>query len=49
VRELLQRADLVKFARIKPDPDDGPNDARSVLDVVRATTPRAPAAAGEPA
>ncbi|HEX4047786.1 MAG TPA: hypothetical protein VH309_08130, partial [Elusimicrobiota bacterium] len=47
-RELLQRADLVKFARIKPGPDDGPNDSRSVLDLVRTTTPRAPepAAAG---
>ncbi len=45
VRKLLQRADLVKFARIKPEPGDGPNDARSVLDVVRATTPRAPTAA----
>ena len=49
VRELLQRADLVKFARIKPDPDDGPNDARSVLDIVRATTPNASVPAGEPA
>lgn len=47
VRELLQRADLVKFARIKPDPEDGPRDARSVLDVVRATT--ASAAAASPA
>jgi hypothetical protein len=44
VRELLQRADLVKFARIKPGPDDGPNDARSVLEIVRTTTPRARAA-----
>ena len=42
VRELLQRADLVKFARIKAGPDDGPNDARSLLEVVRATTPSAP-------
>ena len=45
VRELLNRADLVKFARIKPDPEDGPRDARSILDVVRSTTPGAPAAA----
>jgi hypothetical protein len=39
VRELLQRADLVKFARIKPGAGDGPEDARSVLGFVRATTP----------
>lgn len=50
VRELLSRADLVKFARIKPDAEDGPRDARSVRDIVRATTPSAPAApAGVPA
>ena len=48
VRELLQRADLVKFARIKPGPDDGPSDARSVLEIVRATTPRASVPAGDP-
>ena len=49
-RELLQRADLVKFARIKPGPDDGTSDARSVLDIVRSTTPRAGVApAGESA
>lgn len=46
VRELLNRADLVKFARIKPDAEDGPRDARSVLEIVRATTPNAPAAPG---
>jgi hypothetical protein len=40
VRELLQRADLVKFARIKPSADEGPSDAAQVLDIVRATTPR---------
>ena len=39
-RELLQRADLVKFARIKPVESDGDDDARLVLDIVRATTPR---------
>jgi hypothetical protein len=52
VRELLNRADLVKFARIKPEPEDGPRDARSVLEIVRATTPSAAAtaaaAAGSP-
>jgi hypothetical protein len=45
VRELLQRADLVKFARIKAGPDDGPNDAAQVLAVVRSTTPGDAAAA----
>jgi len=48
VRELLNRADLVKFARIKPDAEDGPRDAASVLDLVRATSPRpAPAATAQ--
>jgi hypothetical protein len=45
VRELLSRADLVKFARIKPEPGDGPRDADLVRDVVRATTPQDQAAA----
>ncbi len=40
VRELLSRADLVKFARTKPGPDEGPRDAEAVRAVVRATTPR---------
>jgi hypothetical protein len=40
VRELLSRADLVKFARIKPSPDEGPRDAGLVREVVLATTPR---------
>ena len=39
-RELLQRADLVKFARLKPGPDDGRGDAMLVRDLVAATTPR---------
>ena len=38
VRELLQRADLVKFARFKPAADEGPTDAVRVLEIVRATT-----------
>ena len=46
VREILQRADLVKFARIKPDAEDGPRDAGSVLEIVRATTPVQAQAAG---
>ena len=45
VRDLLSRADLVKFARITPSGDDGPRDIALVLDVVKATTPRAPATA----
>jgi hypothetical protein len=50
VRELLSRADLVKFARIKPGPGDGPGDAGLVREVVRATTPRDQAVpAGAPA
>ena len=47
VRELLQRADLVKFARFKPAADEGPNDAAKVLEIVRATTP-APLAQAAP-
>jgi hypothetical protein len=47
VRELLQRADLVKFARIKAGADDGPNDAAQVLAVVRTTTPGGGAAPAE--
>lgn len=38
VRELLNRADLVKFARAKAAPDEGPRDAdlaRSVIEVLR--------------
>ncbi len=38
-RELLQRADLVKFARIKPAPSDGDDDAQLVRSIVHATTP----------
>ncbi|MDE2511151.1 MAG: hypothetical protein KGL74_08515 [Elusimicrobia bacterium] len=41
VRELLSRADLVKFARIKPAADEGLTDIGLVRDVVKATT-RAP-------
>jgi len=47
VRDLLQRADLVKFARIKPAEAEGPADAELVRGVVRATTPR-PAVAAAP-
>lgn len=39
-RELLLRADLVKFARIRPGADDGPRDAAAARVLVRATTPR---------
>lgn len=40
VRELLTRADLVKFAKAKPGATEGPEDAKSALGVVDATTPR---------
>ena len=45
VREVLLRADLVKFARLTPVLDEGPRDAGLVASVVDATTPVAPAAA----
>ena len=40
VRELLNRADLVKFARAKPAPDEGQRDADLALSVIKDTTPR---------
>lgn len=40
-RELLTRADLVKFAKAKPGPDEGPRDADLALALIQATTPRA--------
>ncbi|MCR4296065.1 MAG: hypothetical protein NUW21_11060 [Elusimicrobia bacterium] len=40
VRELLTRADLVKFAKAKPGPDEGPRDADLALGLIKATTPR---------
>ncbi len=40
VRELLSRADLVKFAKAKPGKDEGPADADLALGVIKATTPR---------
>lgn len=40
VRELLARADLVKFAKAKPGPEEGPEDADLALSVIKATTPR---------
>lgn len=40
VRELLERADLVKFARLKPGAQDGPNDVERVRRFVFATSPR---------
>ncbi len=47
VRELLARADLVKFAKVKPGADEGPRDADLALSVVKATTPKIPSAAAE--
>lgn len=40
VRELLTRADLVKFAKVKPAADEGARDADLALNLIRATTPR---------
>ncbi len=39
VRELLNRADLVKFAKATPGPEEGPHDADSALSLIAATTP----------
>lgn len=41
IRELLARADLVKFAKAKPGRDEGPQDADLALSLIQATTPRA--------
>ena len=40
VRELLTRADLVKFAQVKPGPDEGSTDADLALHLIKATTTR---------
>jgi hypothetical protein len=40
VRELLTRADLVKFAKGKSGPEEGPRDADLALSLIKATTPR---------
>ncbi len=39
-REVLARADLVKFARIAPGSAEGPEDLARTRELVRATTPR---------
>jgi hypothetical protein len=41
LRDVLMRADLVKFARITPQGTEGPLDAARVSELVRATTPAA--------
>ncbi|OGS40534.1 MAG: hypothetical protein A2506_11770 [Elusimicrobia bacterium RIFOXYD12_FULL_66_9] len=41
VREVLNRADLVKFARLTPGRDEGPSDAGLVGSVIDDTTPDA--------
>ncbi|MDX6769965.1 MAG: hypothetical protein SF051_10565 [Elusimicrobiota bacterium] len=46
VRALLERADLVKFARVTPLAQDGPKDLERARRFVFATTTRAPAAGG---
>lgn len=40
VRELLTRADLVKFAKAKPGLEEGPRDADLTLSLIKATTPQ---------
>jgi hypothetical protein len=40
VRDILARADLVKFAKAKPEPEDGLRDADLALALIRATTRR---------
>jgi hypothetical protein len=40
VRELLARADLVKFAKARPGAEEGPRDADLALNLIKATTPR---------
>jgi hypothetical protein len=47
VRELLTRADLVKFAKAKPAPEEGPRDADLAVTVIEATTPRDYASKGD--
>jgi len=41
VRELLSRADLVKFAKVRPGAEEGPQDSELALSLIKATTPRA--------
>jgi hypothetical protein len=48
-REVLTRADLVKFARSRPDASEGPNDVGLVRALVRKTTPALMDAAPAPA
>ena len=40
VRELLGRADLVKFAKARPGAEEGPRDADLALSLIQATTPK---------
>lgn len=41
VRELLSRADLVKFAKGRPGAEEGAKDADMALELIAATTPKA--------
>jgi len=41
-KEVLDRADLVKFAKIPPGSDWGPSDIVSAIQIVKDTTPRPP-------
>lgn len=46
VKEILDRSDLVKFAKMTPDKNDGPEDIRLAREIIKETAPRdqAPAA-----
>lgn len=46
VKEILDRSDLVKFAKMTPDKNDGPEDIRLAREIIKETTPleAAPAA-----
>ncbi|HVA67510.1 MAG TPA: hypothetical protein VNK24_11405 [Elusimicrobiota bacterium] len=42
LKEVSDRADLVKFAKIPPGADWGPSDVVSAIEIVRGTTPQPP-------
>ena len=40
VKEILDRSDLVKFAKMTPDKNDGPDDIKLAHDIIKETAPR---------
>lgn len=40
VKEILDRSDLVKFAKMTPDKNDGPDDIKLAHEIIKETTPR---------